>query len=105
LRSTSLTVPKRPAAARKELTALNGTLHSISEERLRDAQLLVGELVANAVRHGGRSDAPIKTRVRTNRSVMRVEVTDRGAGFDPWSTCDWAPNPRRVPKPTTNERN
>jgi anti-sigma regulatory factor (Ser/Thr protein kinase) len=75
--------PEAPAAARKELTALNGTLHSISEERLRDAQLLVGELVANAVRHGGRSDAPIKTRVRTNRSVMRVEVTDRGAGFDP----------------------
>jgi anti-sigma regulatory factor (Ser/Thr protein kinase) len=54
----SLDLPDRaqaPAAARKALTALNGSLHLVSEARLRDAQLLVSELVGNAVRHGGHS--------------------------------------------------
>jgi anti-sigma regulatory factor (Ser/Thr protein kinase) len=81
-----LAVPDRaqaPAAARKALTALNGSLHLISEERLRDAQLLVSELVANAVCHGGQPGAAVNVTVRASAQTMRVEVTDRGAGFDP----------------------
>jgi anti-sigma regulatory factor (Ser/Thr protein kinase) len=65
------------------LTALNGSLHLISAERLRDAQLLVSELVANAVRHGGSSGAPVNVSVGASAQTMRVEVTDAGAGFDP----------------------
>lgn len=72
-----------PAAARKALTALNGSLHLISEERLRDAQLLVSELVAGAVRHGGQPGVAVSVTVRASARTMRVEVTDRGAGFDP----------------------
>jgi anti-sigma regulatory factor (Ser/Thr protein kinase) len=72
-----------PAAARKALTALNGSLHLVSEERLRDAQLLVSELVANAVRHGGHSGATVHVSVRATARTMRVEVSNRGAGFDP----------------------
>jgi anti-sigma regulatory factor (Ser/Thr protein kinase) len=72
-----------PAAARKALTALNGSLHLISEERLRDAQLLVSELVANAVRHGGQPGVAVSITVRASPHTMRVEVTDRGTGFDP----------------------
>jgi len=74
--------PEAPSAARKALAALNGSLHLISGPRLRDAQLAVAELVANAVRHGGRSGEPIVLTVRATPEVMRVEVCDDGAGFE-----------------------
>ena len=70
-------------AARKALAALNGSLHLLSEMRLRDAQLLVSELVTNAVRHGGRPDAGIIVAVQATPAVLRVEITDAGGGFDP----------------------
>jgi anti-sigma regulatory factor (Ser/Thr protein kinase) len=72
-----------PAAARKALTALNGSMRLVSEARLRDAQLIVTELVANAVRHAAAEDAPVRVEVRATREVMRVEVRDGGDGFDP----------------------
>jgi anti-sigma regulatory factor (Ser/Thr protein kinase) len=67
-----------PAAARKALTALNGSLHLISEARLRDAQLLVSELVANAVRYGAHSSGKVRLTVHAAPDSMRVEVTDDG---------------------------
>jgi anti-sigma regulatory factor (Ser/Thr protein kinase) len=72
-----------PAAARKALTALNGSLRLVSEQRLRDAQLLVSELAANAVRHGGQPGVAVSITVRASLLSLRVEVTDRGAGFGP----------------------
>lgn len=74
--------PAAPSAARKALAALNGSLHLISAPRLRDAQLAVSELVANAVRHGGSDGEPIVLTVRATQEVMRVEVCDDGEGFD-----------------------
>jgi anti-sigma regulatory factor (Ser/Thr protein kinase) len=93
----SLDLPDRaqaPAAARTALTALNGSLPLISAERLYDARLLVSELVANAVCHGGRSGAPVNVSVRASAQSMRVEVTDAGAGFDP--TARAAPSSERA---------
>src|SRR3954451_14622980 len=81
-----------PAAARKGLTALNGSLHLISEARLRDAQLLVSELVANAVRYGAHSSGKVRLAVHAAPHTMRVEVTDDGAGFAP----------AQLPAPTTD---
>jgi anti-sigma regulatory factor (Ser/Thr protein kinase) len=78
--------PEAPAAARKALTSLNGALHLISSERLRDAQLLISEIVANAVRHGSPDTETVGIRVRATEAVMRVEVTDAGKGFDPART-------------------
>lgn len=81
----SLELPSRPAAAgaaRKALTALNGSLHLVSPERLLDAQLLISEVVTNAVRHGG-GEAPIGVTVQASDETMRVEVRDHGPGFDP----------------------
>jgi anti-sigma regulatory factor (Ser/Thr protein kinase) len=71
-----------PSAARKALTALNGSLHLVSEARLHDAQLLVTELVANAVQHTA-SGTPLRVVVRASPAAMRVEVSDQGDGFDP----------------------
>jgi anti-sigma regulatory factor (Ser/Thr protein kinase) len=82
----SLELPSRAGAAgaaRKALTALNGSLHLVSPERLQDAQLLISEVVSNAVRHGGDGKAPIDVTIRADPAVMRIEVRDQGPGFDP----------------------
>ena len=72
--------PEAPSAARKALASLNGALHLISEARLRDAQLLVSELVAKAVRHAV-SDAVAMT-VSATATTFRVEVANSGPAFD-----------------------
>jgi anti-sigma regulatory factor (Ser/Thr protein kinase) len=82
----SLELPSRAAAAgaaRKALTALNGSLHLVSPERLLDAQLLISEVVTNAVRHGPCGEAPIEVTVRADPDTIRIEVRDQGSGFDP----------------------
>jgi anti-sigma regulatory factor (Ser/Thr protein kinase) len=72
--------PEAPSAARKALASLNGDLHLISEARLRDAQLLISELVANAIRHAG-GDAVAMT-VSATATTLRVEVANSGPPFD-----------------------
>ena len=72
-------------AARNALTALNGSLGLVSSTRLRDVQLLISELVANAFRHADAPGAPVFVAVRASDAVLRVEVRDMGAGFDPAS--------------------
>jgi anti-sigma regulatory factor (Ser/Thr protein kinase) len=95
----ALELPSRPAAAaaaRKALTALNGSLHLVSPKRLLDAQLLISEVVTNAVRHGGGGEDPIQVLVHADPETMRVEISDQGPGFDP----DQIP----VPSPDATER-
>jgi anti-sigma regulatory factor (Ser/Thr protein kinase) len=81
-------------AARRALTALNGSLHLVSEPRLRDAQLLLSELVTNAVRHGDHAGRSVEVTVTADEGVMRVEVRNLGAGFDPSSLP--TPSPDRA---------
>ena len=81
-----LDLPARPAAAgaaRKALGALNGSLHLVSEARLQDAELLVTELVSNAVRYGSRPGEEVRIVVHAAPAVLRVEVQDFGSSFDP----------------------
>ena len=76
-----LQLPSRaeaPAAARKALASLNGDLHLISEARLKDAQLLLTELVTNAVRYG---DGAVSMRVSASPGILRVDVRDAGRSF------------------------
>jgi anti-sigma regulatory factor (Ser/Thr protein kinase) len=80
----NLTLPQRPeaaAAARTALSALNGDLHLISSERLGDAQLLVSELVTNAVRVS--TTDPVRLSVHATADTLRVEVTNSGPPFSP----------------------
>jgi anti-sigma regulatory factor (Ser/Thr protein kinase) len=51
-------------------------------------RLLVTELVANSVRHA--RGTPIDVRVRLEGDLVRTDVSDGGAGFDP---PDADPNP------------
>jgi serine/threonine-protein kinase RsbW len=66
-----------PAAARAAVTAWMAG--HVSETMLADAELIVGELVANSVRH---ADAPagavIGVRAEVRTDVLRLEVEDQG---------------------------
>ena len=91
----NLTLPARPeaaSAARRALAALNGDLHLISESRLLDAQLLVTELVTNAVRHGATTS--VELRVRATPRTLRVDVEHAGASFDGRARTE--PSPERA---------
>jgi anti-sigma regulatory factor (Ser/Thr protein kinase) len=81
-----LDLPSRPeaaAAARKAVRTLNESLHLLGEERLQDLQLLVTELVTNAVRHGACAGGGIVVAFRVDQRILRVDVRDHGLGFDP----------------------
>jgi serine/threonine-protein kinase RsbW len=74
---TLSSAPDAPAAARAAVSVwLAGR---VSETMLADAQLLVGELVTNSVRHADASaDAVVTVRARVSVGVVRLEVEDGG---------------------------
>jgi anti-sigma regulatory factor (Ser/Thr protein kinase) len=71
---------RAPREARRGLEALRP---SLDDSLVDEAVLLVSEIVTNAVRHADLdpSDA-IEVRVRGSDSLLRVDVTDPGPGFD-----------------------
>jgi integral membrane sensor domain MASE1/anti-sigma regulatory factor (Ser/Thr protein kinase) len=71
--------PRCPAEARAALSPVAGEL---STQVYLDLSLLVSELVTNSVRHAGlRSDDVIRLQVEIYDRLVRVEVSDPGAGF------------------------
>jgi serine/threonine-protein kinase RsbW len=68
-----------PARARRALESLENALGDARS----DVALLVSELVTNSIRHGGgQPDAAIEVVATAAPEVVRVEVADRGPGFD-----------------------
>ena len=57
---------------------LEGT---VPPETMAKLRLLVTELVANSVRHA--RGTPISVTVLLNEEIVRAEVSDGGAGFEP----------------------
>jgi serine phosphatase RsbU (regulator of sigma subunit)/anti-sigma regulatory factor (Ser/Thr protein kinase) len=75
--------PEAPAAARRALAgAAAGRLR---DPLLDDALIVVSELVANAIRHGGARTEGDELRVHAALlpRALRIEVTDGGPGFEP----------------------
>ena len=73
--------PEAAAEARHALDRLTGEL---SPNRLRDVQLLVSELVTNAVRHANLDESDVIVLViEVADHALRVEVHDPGGGFVP----------------------
>lgn len=70
--------PRAPAVARRVVEELADEL---DPGILRDAQLLVSEVVTNSVKHSG-SDEPIRLRVWARRRGLKVEIADGGYGFE-----------------------
>ena len=64
-----------PRQARAELADFD---HGLPTERLCDAELLLSELVSNAVKHG---DGDIAVIFERDEGRFRTEVVDQGNGF------------------------
>jgi len=82
VRATKLEMPATRAAAaraRREIETHFGGL--LDAPRLQEVQLVVTELITNVVLHSG-SDAMV-LRMAAAPELVRVEVCDQGAGFDP----------------------
>jgi anti-sigma regulatory factor (Ser/Thr protein kinase) len=73
-------LPKAAAAAAEARRALDRLAGEIDQRRLNDAQLLVSELIANAVEHVDQQGT-IELRVDNDDERLRVEVLDPGEGF------------------------
>ena len=73
-----------PSAAAWARSALVPLEPRVEEECMADVRLLVSELVTNSVRHSEMA-APgtVGLDVSLDSGTIRVEVRDRGAGFDP----------------------
>ena len=73
-----------PEAASEARHALDRLAGEISANRLRDVQLLVSELVTNAVRHANLHEGDVIVLViELADHALRVEVHDPGGGFVP----------------------
>ena len=70
--------PRAPAEARRAVEEL---AREVEPGVLRDAQLLVSEVVTNSIRHSGSED-PIGLRVWLRRTGVKVEIADGGYGFE-----------------------
>lgn len=81
----SLSLPPVPeAAARARRTIRTALQDQVNPDTVGDAELLVSELVTNAVRHGSlRPGDDIRVRIRTADDALCVEVSDPGIGFSP----------------------
>ena len=69
--------PDAPAWARRALREYLGD--RVSEARRADAEVLVTELVSNAVRHGR---GEVELRLDLDGSTLRGQVIDQGEGFE-----------------------
>lgn len=70
-------------AATRARRALDELEASIPEPVMQDLELLVSEVVTNAVRHAGASRGDlIGLSVEADRGRVRVEVADPGSGFE-----------------------
>jgi serine/threonine-protein kinase RsbW len=71
-----------PFAARR--AAEQALAQALDGDTLASADLLVTELVSNAVRHGRpRADGCLDLHLGVSADCIRVEVCDQGAGFEP----------------------
>jgi serine phosphatase RsbU (regulator of sigma subunit)/anti-sigma regulatory factor (Ser/Thr protein kinase) len=72
--------PEAIGGARAALTSFVGDF--VTPDRLYDLQLLVSEVVTNAVRHGGaRKGEHVDFRIALTSDQVRLEVRDPGPGF------------------------
>jgi anti-sigma regulatory factor (Ser/Thr protein kinase) len=71
--------PLAPAAARRAVEALSGT---VADDVIPDVKLLVSELITNSVKYGG--DGALRLQIETEGPrKLRLEVIDQGVGFVP----------------------
>jgi serine phosphatase RsbU (regulator of sigma subunit) len=93
VRGFSRRLPATPAAAAEGRGAVDELIGAVPDPMLESIRLLVSELVTNAVRHARIGpDDTIELRAAVMPGSLRVEVRDRGPGFE------------ARPSPPTSER-
>jgi anti-sigma regulatory factor (Ser/Thr protein kinase) len=73
--------PEAASVPEARRVACDVALRHLSEEQFQSFQLVVTEVVSNAVRHGGDDD--IRLAVTPKDGYMCVQVTDSGSGLVP----------------------
>jgi len=71
--------PSAPRLARSELRAFLAS-EDLPPERLYELELLLSELVSNAVEHGSRAGDAVEVMFERRRGDLVVSVTDAGRG-------------------------
>jgi anti-sigma regulatory factor (Ser/Thr protein kinase) len=78
-----LQLPAGPFAPGDARHALDGLVDVLDAGRLDEIRLLVSELVTNSVRHAGMGSGDrVGLKVKVSDGAVRVEVADRGPGFE-----------------------
>ena len=79
-----LELEPEPESAPRARQAFSTLRDGIDPDVYSDLELVLTELVTNSVRHGGGpSGGSIRVRAAMRGALLRIEVSDPGAGFDP----------------------
>jgi anti-sigma regulatory factor (Ser/Thr protein kinase) len=79
---TTRTLTRDPGTPSQGRRLLESALDAVPESVLADAQLLLTEVLSNAILHGSaNADARLEVSVETDDSTVRVTVTDRSPRF------------------------
>ena len=79
----SIRVPFRPSAVSRARSALSELSPHVDSDTLDSLRLLVSELVTNSLLHSGAAAGePVSVDVSVTAATVRMEVIDRGRGFD-----------------------
>lgn len=88
-----LELPRTPESAAAARQALDELAPQLPRDRFADIRLMVSELVTNAIRHAGLDpDDRIQLALRITEQRVRIEVCDRGPGFE---YAESVPDPAR----------
>jgi anti-sigma regulatory factor (Ser/Thr protein kinase) len=85
----TLALDRTFTAPRRARAALADFDHGLTGQRLEDADLLLSELVSNAVKYGGEGEVTVH--FERLDECFRAEVVDHGDGFvpKPRDPADW----------------
>jgi anti-sigma regulatory factor (Ser/Thr protein kinase) len=82
-RRLTIDLPRAPTAPRQARLTLADVDHGLTPRRLEDAELMVSELVCNAVKYGEGDEVQVEFERHDGR--FRTEVVDQGHGYLPAS--------------------
>jgi anti-sigma regulatory factor (Ser/Thr protein kinase) len=81
-RAIDVSLRADPSAAARARRLLYVIEPGLEPETMDDLRLLISELVTNSVRHSDAQSA-VELQVAVDEHLIRVEVRDRGHGFEP----------------------
>jgi anti-sigma regulatory factor (Ser/Thr protein kinase) len=80
----AVALPAVPESIPRSREVLEGLRGELDKSVLDDLRLIVSELVTNSIRHAGlRTGDPITLEISVDEQAIRLELRDRGRGFEP----------------------